>query len=305
MLILSKPDKQGSGNADLYLKAPLFFSHPVKTQPSLLYSMRTRARHLRTQKPSLHFLSSLLPPGFTLRHSTQTGQFPLLVGKTEVPRAPHAPTAREGAASPGSQHCPPSGSCSGRLGVRELQLMLRAAREYGCAPVPGASTGCARSEETKPCLVPEESAVSSSPVSAGTHPRAGQSGRSCIAPPAPLPEVPVPVSEVPVPVPVSESVSEVPEMPEVPEVPPQSPRRRGERSCPRNGAPRPAPPAGSPAYWLRWSDLHGGAPPPQCPWEDARFASLAGAGKLRPVGAGKRGRGELAPLFAIVPGDLP
>lgn len=149
---------------------PLLFSHPVKTQPSFLPSMRSRAslRHIRTQKPSPHFLSSLLPPGFRLRLWTQKGHFRLLVCKTEVPRAPHAPrphrlgwlpstghaperapTAGEGAASPGSgtaQHCPPSGSSSGRVGARELQLMLRGARQYGCAPVPGADTGCARGE---------------------------------------------------------------------------------------------------------------------------------------------------------------
>lgn len=41
------------------------------------------------------------------------------------------------------------------------------------------------------------------------------------------------------------------------------------------------------------------------PWEDVRLPSLPGAGKVRPVGAGKRGRGEPARFFAIVAVDVP
>lgn len=45
--------------------------------------------------------------------------------------------------------------------------------------------------------------------------------------------------------------------------------------------------------------------PLSTPGEDARLPSLLGAGKVRPVGAGKRGRGELARFFAGVPVDVP
>lgn len=40
-------------------------------------------------------------------------------------------------------------------------------------------------------------------------------------------------------------------------------------------------------------------------WEGARLTSLPSPGKVRPVCAGKRGRGELARFFAVVPMDVP
>lgn len=45
--------------------------------------------------------------------------------------------------------------------------------------------------------------------------------------------------------------------------------------------------------------------PLSTPWEDARLPWLPGAGKVRPVGAGKRGRGELARFLPSSPWTSP
>lgn len=242
-------------------KVPVFLSSCENPAISFAsHEEQGALRHLRTQKPSPYFLSSLLPPRASPPDSK--GAVPSALRQSrgaKSPARPAAPPAGLGAehrarpdtpgrgGQPGLRRCPALPSL--RQQRRELQLMLRGAREYACAPGPRTSTGCARGEETKPCPSLEESAVS-----AGTHPRAGQSGRARVAPPAPLPsrrclsrdagaapEVPVPTCRC---LSRSGGAGAAPEV-EVP-VPPQRPCRRGERSCPRSAPPlRPArPPIG-------------------------------------------------------------
>lgn len=326
-----------TGWEDTYLKVPLFSSHPMKT---LLHSMRSTAspRHLRTQKPSPHFLSCLLPLSFRLRQKSKLRLKKVAVSSTlrqnrgaesparparpaarpprrlgRLPSTGHAPIAREGAASPGpdaAQHCPPSGSSSGR--ARELQLMLRGAREYGRAPVPGASTGCAQSEETKPCLAPEETAVSSVPsrqvLTAGQgspaapvslRPRCSPRCRCLSRGSDAAPGMLIPLPRCWCRSPRFQCLSRSAGAAKAP-----VPSRRA--LIPTE---RPAPLAGSPAYWLRGADLHGGAPPPpgpppldpvgRCPAPVA-----ARRGESPPRGCREAWARWAGPFLAIVPVDV-
>lgn len=193
------------------MKALLAFPHPVKT----LLRDRSYRRQLRTQKPGLHPRPSLLPPGFRLPLSTQTGQFRLLSDKTEVRSAPRAPrplpprrlgwpalrapdTDRDSprqqgmgradrhrrTPSPGPpQGRPPSRSSSGPAGRRGTP----ADAERGSGIRRRSRPGSRRGEGAHPGRFPEESAVSSSPILTGTHPGQGSPSRPGRSRPVPLP----------------------------------------------------------------------------------------------------------------------
>ena len=134
-------------------------------------------------KARSHPLPSLLPPGFRLPLSTQTGRFRLLLRKTGVQSAPKPPRlllpcrlgwlphtgtprdsrGRDGlTATAGAQHparprgalCPEA--APGRVGARGPRLMLSGTRGHGKTSVPGADGDVPAVKEPSPAGSPRK-----------------------------------------------------------------------------------------------------------------------------------------------------